>query len=111
MPRRTEPEPLAAKVGARVRQLRLEQNMSLSDLADASGLSKDRVSGIERGLAAITIQIIERISNGLELPALYVLAFAAEDEHAQVAELVRQLRAAEVTKLRRELTKTTQVAV
>lgn len=39
-----------------------------------------------------------------------MLAFAADDELAQVAELVRQLPAAEVQKLRRELTKTVQMA-
>ncbi|MRG97815.1 hypothetical protein [Polyangium spumosum] len=40
MPRRSEPEPYALKLGARIRELRLERNMSLAALADAAQLSK-----------------------------------------------------------------------
>jgi transcriptional regulator with XRE-family HTH domain len=110
MPRRTEPEPFASKVGARIRELRLERNMSLAELADISGLSKGHLSSVEHGLAAITIQTIDRLAKGLELSALYILTFAADDERAQVAELVRKLPAADVKKLRRELAKSVQAA-
>ena len=34
MPRRPTPEPVAAKVGARIRDLRQERGMSLAALAD-----------------------------------------------------------------------------
>lgn len=91
------------QVGARIRELRLERNMSLAALADASELSKGHLSSVEHGLAAITIQTIERLGRGFELPPLYILAFAAEDERAHVAELLRQLSVADVKKLRRQL--------
>lgn len=110
MPRRTEPEPFAAKVGARVRELRLERNMSMSDLANTGGLSKGHLSAIEHGLAAITVQTIDRLAKAFGLPALYVLTFAADDVRAHAAELVRKLPMAEIKKLRRELTKATQAA-
>ncbi len=110
MPRRTEPEPFAAKVGARVRELRLERHMSLAEVATAGDLSKGHLSSIEHGLAAMTIQTIDRLGKALELPASCMLAFAADDERAHVAELVRKLPEAEVKKLRRELTKTAQMA-
>lgn len=106
MPRRTEPDAQTAKIGARLRELRLERNMSLSDLAEASEVSKGHLSSIEHGLAAITIQTIARLAKGLGLPPLYILASPAEDDRDQVAELVRKLPAHEITKLRRELTKT-----
>jgi len=93
-----------------VRELRVEYNMSLADLANVGGFSKGHLSSIEYGLAAITIQTIERLGKAFKLPALYVLAFAGDDERAQIAELVRQLPAAEIKKLRRELTKTVQMA-
>ncbi len=106
MPRRTEPDPQTAKIGARLRELRLERNMSLSDLADAANISKWHLSSIEYGLAAITIQTISRLSKGLALPPLYLLVSPPDDDRDQVMELVRKLPAQEITKLRRELVKT-----
>jgi transcriptional regulator with XRE-family HTH domain len=103
MPRRTTPDPYAQQVGARIRELRFERNMSLADLADASELSKGHLSSIEHGLAAITIGTIQRLGKGFELPPLYILAFAAEDEYARVAELLRSLPIAEVKKVRRQI--------
>ncbi len=110
MPRRTEPDTQTAKIGARLRELRLERNMSLSDLADASDVSKGHLSSIEHGLAAITIQTISRLAKGLGLPPLYLLASPADDDRDHVAELVRKLPAHEIVKLRRELTKTAKEA-
>jgi transcriptional regulator with XRE-family HTH domain len=110
MPRRAEPDATALKVGERLRALRLERNMSLADLADASGLSKGHLSSVEHGLAAITIQTIERLAKGLGLSPLYVITFPGDAEHDQVAELVRKLPSNEVVKLRRELTKAVKEA-
>jgi transcriptional regulator with XRE-family HTH domain len=105
MPRRIEPDPSAQKVGERLRELRLERNMSLAQLADAAELSKGHLSSVEHGLAAITIQTILRLAKGLNVSALYLLTFPPDDERDQIAELVRKLPAQEVAKLRRELTK------
>ncbi|MBK9259840.1 MAG: helix-turn-helix transcriptional regulator [Polyangiaceae bacterium] len=110
MPRRTEPDPYASKIGARLRELRLERNMSLAELADAAELSKGHLSSVEHGLAAITIQTISRLAKGLGLPPLYLLASPTDDERDHVAELVRKLPSNEVVKLRRELTKAAKEA-
>jgi transcriptional regulator with XRE-family HTH domain len=110
MPRRTEPDAQTAKIGARLRELRQERNMSLGDLADAAEVSKGHLSSIEHGLAAITVQTISRLAKGLGLPPLYLLASPADDERDQVAELVRKLPSNEVVKLRRELAKSTKEA-
>ncbi len=110
MPRRTEPDAQTAKIGARLRELRVERNMSLSDLADASDVSKGHLSSIEHGLAAITIQTIARLAKGLGLPPFYLLTSPADDDRDQIAELVRKLPAQEIVKLRRELTKTAKEA-
>ena len=106
MPRRTEPDAQTAKVGARLRELRLERNMSLGDLSAASEVAKGHLSSIEHGLASITIETISRLAKGLALPPLYILVSPADDDRDQVVELVRKLPAAEIVKLRRELTKT-----
>jgi len=103
MPRRSVPDPFAQQVGARIRELRLERNMSLADLADASALSKGHLSSVEHGLAAITIQTIERLAQGFELPPLYLLAFPTEDEQSHLVELLRQLPNSEVKKIRRQI--------
>jgi len=103
MPRRNTPDPYAQQVGARIRELRLERNLSLADLADASQCSKGHLSSIEHGLAAITIGTIQRIAQAFDLPPLYILAFAAEDEYAKVAELMRSMSIADVKKVRKQL--------
>ena len=106
MPRRTEPDPQTAKIGARLADLRLERNMSRNDLAKAADVSKGHLSSIENGLAAITIQTISRLAKGLALPPLYLLVSPADDDRDQVVELIRKLPAHEIVKLRRELAKT-----
>lgn len=106
MPRRSTPDPFALLVGARIRELRQEQGLSLGMLADASGLSKGHLSSVEHGLAAITINTIARLGQGFGIPPMYLLAFAKEDERAHAADLLRHLPAAEIKKLRRELQRT-----
>jgi len=64
----TQPEATASSIGARIRDWRAGRELSLSDFADAIGMSKGKVSEMERDLfrpgvrAAIAI---EEISNGL----------------------------------------------
>ncbi len=76
--------------------------MSLQDLADAGALSKGHLSSIEQGLAAITIETVERI-------AFCVITFPEDDELNRIADLARRLPKGEHRKLRKELqTRTTQ---
>ena len=103
MPRRTEPKPLCLKVGARIRELRTERGMSLQDLAEAGAMSKGHLSSVEQGLAAITIETIERIARALGVPSLYVITFPADDELDRIADLARKLPKGERRKLRKEL--------
>lgn len=108
MPRRTASHPFAAKVGARVRELRLERNMSLADLADASGISKGHISSVEHGLLAITLETLGRLAKGLGLPPFAVFAFAEDDEIAQIADLVRRLPATHLKRLQQVMTRMLQ---
>ena len=110
MPRRTESDPQTAKIGARLRELRTERNMSLGDLSDAAEVSKGHLSSIEHGLAAITIQTISRLAKGLGLPPFYLLTSPGDDDRDQIAELIRKLPTPEIVKLRRELTKSAKEA-
>jgi len=103
MPRRTTPSPTAAKVGARIRVLRLEKGLSLQHVAEVGQLSKGHLSSIEHGLAAITVETLERIARGLDVLSMDLCAFPEDDERARIADIVRKVPKKELPKLRREL--------
>ncbi|MDC3981409.1 MULTISPECIES: helix-turn-helix domain-containing protein [Polyangium] len=104
MPRRTIPSPAAAKVGARIRALRLERGLSLQHVADVGQLSKGHLSSIEHGLAAITIETLVRIAQGLDLLPMDLLTFPEDDERGRIADIIRtKIGKKELPKLRREL--------
>jgi len=54
--------------GAEVRELRKARQMTLSDLAKASGVSVSHLSAIERGTVSPTLRKISQIAEGLAVP-------------------------------------------
>lgn len=53
-------------IGEKIKQLRLEKRMSISELAEKAGVAKSYLSSIERNLQSNpSIQFIEKISNVL----------------------------------------------
>lgn len=77
--------------------------MSLAQLADAGGLSKGHLSSVEHGLAAITVETLERIALALEALPMDLVTFPEEDDRGRIADLVRKLPKKDLTKLRREM--------
>ncbi|QOF76169.1 helix-turn-helix domain-containing protein [Variovorax sp. 38R] len=61
--------PSAARIGAQVRALRMAADVSAGALAKASGISSSMVSRIERGLVSPSVETLERLANGLGVPA------------------------------------------
>ncbi|MFE3761314.1 helix-turn-helix domain-containing protein [Streptomyces sp. NPDC059104] len=59
---------LAAEVGARVRALRTERGMSLSELARRSGVGKGTLSELEGGRRNPTLETLYALTTALELP-------------------------------------------
>lgn len=55
------------RFGDRVRQLRIEHNMTQQELAEASSLSLDYISLIERGKRSPSLESIECISKALDI--------------------------------------------
>lgn len=55
------------EVGRRVRAARIERNMTLAALAEASGLTKGFLSQVERGLSNPSLESLGRISSALGL--------------------------------------------
>ena len=89
MPRRLIPDPIAAKVGARIRELRKERGMSLVELADAAGLSRGHLSSVERGLVLITVGTVVATARALGIPPFVLAMFPDDDPFSAVIELVR----------------------
>lgn len=61
-------------IGDRVKKLRLEKKMSLSELADQAGVAKSYLSSLERNLQRNpSIQFLEKISAVLNVPIDYLI--------------------------------------
>jgi len=58
----------AQKLGAQVHSLRVAAGKSAAALAEAAGISRSMLSRIERGLASPSIEALERLSVGLDVP-------------------------------------------
>jgi transcriptional regulator with XRE-family HTH domain len=70
------------ELGRRVKLERLAKDMTLKQVADASGMSPTHISEIERGRTSPTVGALLRIAHALEKPATY---FVEEDELPSVS--------------------------
>jgi transcriptional regulator with XRE-family HTH domain len=105
MPRRSIPEPIAAKVGARIRELRQERGMSLAALAEAAGLSKGHMSSVERGLVLITVGTVVATARALGVPPFVLAMFPDEEPLSAVIEHVRSSEGGDTNKAAGKLRK------
>ncbi|MDI1476424.1 helix-turn-helix transcriptional regulator [Polyangium sp. y55x31] len=69
MPRRQVTSPLLIEIGARIRNIRLEQGMSLDQLAKRSGVAKGNLSSAEHGRVNITVETCLKIAAALGVSA------------------------------------------
>ena len=51
-----------------VRKYRVKQNLSQEELAEKAGLHRTYIGSVERGERNITINVMEKICNALEIP-------------------------------------------
>ncbi len=105
MPRRSTPEPIAAKVGARIRELRQERGMSLAALAKAAGLSRGHMSSVERGLVLITVSTVVATARALAVPPFVLAMFPDEEPLSAVIEHVRSSEGGDTNKAAGKLRK------
>jgi transcriptional regulator with XRE-family HTH domain len=56
-----------------VRKYRTEQALSQEELAEKTGLHRTYIGSVERGERNITIDVMEKISNGLRIPIIDLL--------------------------------------
>jgi transcriptional regulator with XRE-family HTH domain len=64
---RSKPDPVARKVGARIRVLREELGFSFEDFVAKSGLSRGYISELERGLVVPAVHTLATVAATLRL--------------------------------------------
>jgi transcriptional regulator with XRE-family HTH domain len=72
--RRKEPEPLALRVGTRIRQRRKAIGLTFIELNAETELGKGYLSELERGLVVPTIVALDKIAKVLELTVADLVA-------------------------------------
>jgi transcriptional regulator with XRE-family HTH domain len=87
MPSRRVPDPFAAQIGDRIRQLRKEKHMTLVELARASHISRGHLSEIEQGKVVMTVGTLGNIAAALDLP-VFVLCLVPKDDSGAVIDEV-----------------------
>lgn len=63
------------KLGRRVQALRRDKGLSQEAFADAVGLHRTYISGVERGVRNPTLTVMNRIAAGLGLPLCDLVRF------------------------------------
>lgn len=91
MARRTLPDPLAVKIGARVRSLRQGLGLTMEQLAYSCDFSKGQLSTIEKGLAVPTATTLATLAEGLETLPLDLLTFPENGAREKLIDMTRGL--------------------
>ena len=64
---RSEPDATARRVGATIRRLRKERNISFDAFVEETGLGRGYISELERGLVVPTITSLRKVARVLEV--------------------------------------------
>src|SRR5690349_18701304 len=67
-----EPDDEVQRLGAYIKNKRIELGLSLRDLAATTGLSATFLSNFERGVANPTLDSLRKVSTALNTPVLYM---------------------------------------
>jgi len=103
VPRRSAPDPLAKRIGARIRALRKEAGLTLEKLAYESEVgSKGFLSDVEAGLARPTVETLSAIADRLEVDLLDLVTFPGEGDRQRLVDRTRALTQGTIRKLLRE---------
>ena len=64
---RSNPDPFAARVGARIKGCRKEAGISFDAFVEEASLGRGYVSELERGLVVPTINVLAKVAGALEM--------------------------------------------
>jgi transcriptional regulator with XRE-family HTH domain len=94
---RKDPDPLAERVGGKIRTLRIDAEFSFDAFVEETGLGRGYISELERGLVIPTLTTLARVAEALELTIADLVAADSVREQLYVA--TRELPEAEVKRL------------
>lgn len=60
--------------GLRVKSLRKNNGMSQNELAEKSGLNRPYISGIEQGKRNVSLEVIEKLAEALEVKIIDIFS-------------------------------------
>lgn len=69
------------RIGANLKQMRTERNLTLGQLSGLAGISKAMLSEMEKGMGNPTINTIWKIANGLKVPYTRLLEGSEPGPH------------------------------
>lgn len=72
---------LPESVGNRIRELRKAKGWTQEQLAEAAGLHYSYIGGVERGDRNISLETLEKIITGLNVPAVEIFKFEEDTEY------------------------------
>lgn len=99
---RTTPDPLSAKIGARIRALRQEREVSFDAFVEELGAGRGYASELERGLVIPSIAILSKAAEVLGV-SIGDLVLVGETPREQVFIATRDLPPGVVRRLARDL--------
>jgi transcriptional regulator with XRE-family HTH domain len=77
---RKKPDPLAAKLGARIKKLRKKRELRFDAWVEELGLGRGYVSELERGLVVPSLTALARVARVLDLSLSELVAFDRTEE-------------------------------
>jgi transcriptional regulator with XRE-family HTH domain len=103
VPRRSHADPLAAKIGKRIHDLRKLQGLTQEKLAYEAGLkSKGHLSGIEKGLVLPSLPTLALLADRLAVDLLDLVTFPSESDRQKLVDVTRGLKAGTVRRMIRD---------
>lgn len=100
MPRLMHADPVARKIGRRIRQLREDAGLTREKLAYEAGLkSKSHISGLEKGLVRPTIPTLQMLAERLGVDLLDLLTFPEDSPRQELVALSRTMKPGTIRKL------------
>jgi transcriptional regulator with XRE-family HTH domain len=104
MPRLTNADAIAEKIGQRIRALRESQGLTQEGLSYEAGLkSKGHLSGIEKGLVRPTIPTLVLLATRLDVDLLDLVTFPEDSPRQRLVDLTRKMKAGTVRRILKEV--------